>query len=293
MNRLAARWSALSSKWSTRREFAAKLPPQPVTRGDASAAPLVEPVIRVEHLYKSFEDNPVLEDIHLQVAPGEELSFVGASGCGKTVLTKHFNGLLQPDRGRVTVCGVDLAEASEMELEEIRRQIGYVFQANALFSSAIADTVYDNVSLSLRTDPYDVPARNESEVRTRVAQVLEEVGLGPPAEKFFDRMPSELSGGQRKRVAVARAIASNPRIVIYDEPTTGLDPESTEMIIGLIEQIHRSSGNTSIAITHEKKLMERLGRVVFLKDRRIYFDGSYEEFARSQDPVIVHFLAEG
>ena len=247
-------------------------------------------LIRTEDLCKTFHGNPVLENVSVGIASGDRLSFVGASGCGKTVLTKHFNGLLEPDSGRVFVAGLDLADATETQLEDLRRQIGYVFQSNALFSSSIGHTVYDNVSLPLRGDPYDVPAQNEREIDARVAEVLEKVGLG---REFFDRKPSELSGGQRKRVAVARAIASSPHTVIYDEPTTGLDPESARMVIDLIDRVHETIHNTTIAITHEKKLMERLGRVVYLRDGRIYFDGSYDDFARSDDPVIVHFLDEG
>ena len=122
-----------------------------------------------------------------------------------------------------------------------------------------------------------------------VEQALADVGLG---REFLSRLPGELSGGQRKRVAVARAIVGRPPIVIYDEPTTGLDPEYTEILVRLIEDLYRQTHNTTIAITHEKKLMERLGRVVFLRERRVYFDGAYEAFAASQDPVIQSFLAE-
>lgn len=248
------------------------------------------PLIKVEDLCKSFGSVPVLDHVNLDVCAGEELSVVGTSGCGKTVLTKHFNALLTPDSGRVTVCGVDLAEASEARLENIRKQIGYVFQGNALFASAISSTVYENVSLPLRRDPYDYPAANEGEIRQRVIHVLEEVGLG---EELLDRSPSELSGGQRKRVAVARAIAASPLVIIYDEPTTGLDPESTKIVIELMDKLYRANCNTTIAITHEVKLMKALGRVVFMKDGKIYFDGTYEAFSGSDDPVIMSFLAAG
>jgi phospholipid/cholesterol/gamma-HCH transport system ATP-binding protein len=246
-------------------------------------------LIRVEGLYKSYGGSAVLEDISLEIHGGEELSLIGPTGCGKTVLAKHFNGLLEPDAGRVIVFGHDVAAATPAEMEEICRRIGYVFQGNVLFDSDIASTVYGNVSLPLRRDPYDYPAANEAQIESRVAEVLEEVGLG---REYFTRAPSELSGGQKKRVALARAIAPNPPVVIYDEPTTGLDPEYTGIIVDLIDKVHQSSGNTTIVITHEKKLMRRLGRVVFLRDRRVHFDGAYEDFARSGDPVIVSFLAE-
>ena len=188
------------------------------------------------------------------------------------------------------VYGKDLSEATQEELEGIRRRIGYVFQGNALFASAISANVYDNVSLLLRPDPYDSPAGNESEIEARVAEILDQVGLG---REFFSRTPSELSGGQKKRVAIARAIAPNPPIIIYDEPTTGQDPEYAGIIIDLIDSIYQAGGNTTIAITHERKLMRRLGRVIFLKDRRIYFDGNYEDFLVSKDPMIARFLAKG
>lgn len=269
--------------------FSTLMRPVAVGASGAGAGKAKEPLVCVEHLYKEFNGNEVLEDINLRIYPGQELSIVGASGCGKTVLTKHFNGLLVPDRGRVIVCGIDLSEASEDELEDVCRQIGYVFQGNALFTSAIAHDVYENVSLPLRPDPYQNPARNEAQIEARVAQALEEVGLG---REFFDRTSIELSGGERKRVAVARAIVNNPPIIIYDEPTTGLDPGSTMMVIDLIDKLYQSNRNTTIAITHEKKLMERLRTVIFLKDQRIYFDGPYEDFVRSADPVIVSFLAE-
>lgn len=260
--------------------------PSSATPDNASA----KPIIKVEQLCKSFGDNLVLDHVDLQIRPGESLSIVGPSGCGKTVLAKHFNGLLFADSGQVTVCGRDLATASDDQLDEVRRQTGYVFQGNALFASDISLNVYENVSLALRVDPYDRPAGNESQIRARVEDVLKEVGMG---SEYLDRMPSELSGGQKKRVAVARAIIANPPIMIYDEPTTGLDPEATGMVIDLIETLYHDNGNTTIAITHEPRLMERLGRVVFVRDRQVYFDGPFIAFAASKDPVIVHFLSEG
>lgn len=249
-----------------------------------------QPAVRVEHLQKGFGGKVVLDGIDLEIRPGEQLSIVGGSGCGKTVLTKHFNGLLKPDSGRVLVYGKDIWQLSEEELDTVRRQIGYVFQNNALFESDISEDVYSNISLPLRKTPYDYPAANEVEIEMRVAKVMEAVGLG---KEYFDRLPDDLSGGQRKRVAVARAIIAEPPILIYDEPTTGLDPEYTEIIIDLIDKLYQSDRNTTIAVTHETKLMRRLNRVVFLKDTHVYFDGRHEDFFKSDDPVIVRFLAEG
>jgi phospholipid/cholesterol/gamma-HCH transport system ATP-binding protein len=262
--------------------------PEEATRWAPGSQRQVGPAIEIQHLGKSFGANVVLEDINLKIFPGEEVCFIGPTGCGKTLLTKTFNGLLTPSSGRVLAYGKDLAQASRHELEEIRRKIGYVFQGNALFASYLAVDVYDNVSLPLRESPYNYPAANEPQIEARVEEVLKEVGLG---KEYFYRTANELSGGQKKRVALARAIAAKPEVVIYDEPTTGLDPQYTKIIIDLIEQLYKSSHNTTIAITHEKKLMKQLGRVVFVYDHKIYFDGKYEEFARSEDPIIKTFLA--
>lgn len=248
-----------------------------------------QPVIETENLYKSFGGRCVLEDVNLEIRPAEKLALIGMTGCGKTVLTKHFNGLLSPDRGKAISFGRDLSQVTAEQLEEVRRRIGYVFQGNALFSSSVARDVYDNVSLPLRKDPYDCPAANEAQIEAAVSEVLDKVGLG---REFLHRAPGELSGGQKKRVAVARAIVANPPVIIYDEPTTGLDPEYTDIVIHLIESLHEASRNTTIAVTHEKRLMHRMGRVVFLRDGRIYFDGAYDELAHSEDPVLVRFLAE-
>ncbi len=249
----------------------------------------MQPIIKVEGLRKSFNGNLVLDGVDLEIFAGAKLSLVGPSGCGKTVLTKHFNALLLPDAGRVTVFGKDLTRASPTELDEIRHRIGYVFQGNALFASDIGMDVYANVSLPLRRDPYDDPSSQEEEIAIRVVEALDQVGMGP---EFLDRAASELSGGQQKRIAVARAIIAKPPVVIYDEPTTGLDPESGEAMINLIQRLYESNHNTTIAVTHDKKLMKMLDRVVFLRNRNIYFDGSYDEFSRSRDEVIMRFLAE-
>jgi phospholipid/cholesterol/gamma-HCH transport system ATP-binding protein len=262
-------------------------PVQPVLTGGMEIRTRQTPLIQVRNLCKSLDGVPVLENVSLEIDPGEELSIIGSTGCGKTVLTKHFNGLLLPDSGTVKVCGVNVADAGEAELYEVRRKIGYVFQGNALFASL---DVYENVSLPLRDEPYDLPAKNERMIAQKVERALTDVGVG---KELFRRLPSELSGGQRKRVAVARAIVGQPPIVVYDEPTTGLDPEYTEILIELIERLHRQTGNTTVAITHEKKLMKRLRRVIFLRDRQVYFDGSYSAFVGSDDPVIHRFLAEG
>jgi phospholipid/cholesterol/gamma-HCH transport system ATP-binding protein len=252
---------------------------------DPSASPQT-PIIRVQDLSKNLDGVPILDHVNLEIAPGEQVCFIGSTGCGKTVLTKHFNGLLQPDSGTVEVCGVNVAEASEGELYGLRKKIGYVFQANALFAS---EDVYENISVPLRPEPYDSPAKGEGEIERKVVKALQDVGLG---REFLHRLPSELSGGQRKRVAVARAIVNQPPIIVYDEPTTGLDPEYTEIILELIERLYQQTRNTTIVVSHEKKLMEAVGRVIFLRDRKVYFDGLYRDFAASDDAAIRRFLAD-
>lgn len=256
--------------------------------GEKNIGPAGVPAVRVRNLRKCFEGNEILKGVSLDILPGERIAIVGGSGCGKTVLAKHFNGLLTPDSGQILACGVDLGAADDDELEEVRRKIGYVFQGNVLFNSDVTLDVYGNVSLPLREDPYDVPSPREADIRRRVGRILRNVGLG---EEYFTRMPSELSGGQRKRVAVARAMVANPPIIIYDEPTTGLDPESTQMIIDLITHLHDENCTTTIAITHEKTLMERMDRVIFLRDGHIHYDGPSDEFFHSGDEAISHFLA--
>lgn len=248
----------------------------------------MEAVIQVQGLWKAFEGQPVLQGVDLTICRGQKVAIIGPSGCGKTVLAKHFNALLLPDRGRVVVFGQDTSQADAVQLEDIRRQIGFVFQDNALFDSNVGHDVYENVSLPLRKDPYDNPADDEDDIRRRVREVLGSVGLDP---ELADRSPSQLSGGQEKRVAVARAIVARPRAVIYDEPSTGLDPESASVVHDLIEHVHRGEGAT-IAITHSTDLMRRMGRVVFLRERRVYYDGPFQQFHDSPDPHIRSFLAE-
>ncbi len=244
-------------------------------------------IIAIEHLSKSFGDNLILKDVNLAIKPGEKLCIVGGSGCGKTVLAKHFNGLLDPDEGRVFAFGKDLAETTEEELYAIRKKTGYVYQNNALFNSM---NVYENVSLPLRESPYDIPAKNENEIEKKIESILNVVGL---TKEYLERMPHEISGGEKKRVAIARATIINPPVIIYDEPTPGLDPTTLERIISLIDNLHKTYKNTTIALTHEEKLMTRISdRIVFIRNKSIYFDGKYNDFINSKDPEIIKFFRE-
>ncbi|GIV59501.1 MAG: hypothetical protein KatS3mg043_0590 [Rhodothermaceae bacterium] len=197
-------------------------------------------MIEVDHIYKSFNGKSVLEDVSLTIHDGETLAIIGRSGSGKSVLMKHLIGLLKPDRGRVLVDGVDIDAISYDELRQIRRQFGVLFQGGALFDSMNA---FENVAFPLRT----FTNMSESEIRREVQQCLEMVQLPDVGSK----MPAELSGGMRKRVALARAVALRPRYVIYDEPTSGLDPETSNTIDELIKSLTDQLHMTNIVVTHD------------------------------------------
>ncbi|RME33302.1 MAG: ATP-binding cassette domain-containing protein [Gammaproteobacteria bacterium] len=247
--------------------------------------------IRVEGLHKAFGDNRVLRGIDLTIRQGDLLAIVGGSGCGKTVLLNHILGLLTPDAGRVLVVDYgseghplrDLAECSTEDLDRIHSFWGMVFQRNALFSG----TVYDNIALGLS----EVKGMTDEEIRPIAREVLEAVAL-PSDDAFLALSVEQLSGGMAKRLAVARAIAMAPRVIFYDEPTTGLDPVSSAQIHELIYKTHHQPRQgvdhvTSLIITHDKDLLARLQpRVVMLYEGKVCFDGSYEDFRTSDSPVI-------
>jgi phospholipid/cholesterol/gamma-HCH transport system ATP-binding protein len=246
--------------------------------------------VKVENLRKSINGNEILKGINLKIHTGEKVCIVGGSGCGKTVLVKHFNYSNQPDSGRIIVLGKDLDEMSESQLDKIRKKVGYIYQNNVLFDSAIAGSVYENVSLPLRADPYDYPAKNEDEIEARVEQALKSVGL---SREFFPRRKNELSGGQQKRVAIARGIITNPKIIIYDEPTVGLDPVTKTKIIDLIRELYQKNKNTTIVITHDYEMMRAIkDRMIFLSDGRVHkFEGNYDALISSEDELIQNVLA--
>jgi len=237
-------------------------------------------MIHVEHLYKSFDDRPVLVDVSLEIQDGETIAIIGRSGSGKSVLMKHLIGLLKPDRGRVLVDGVDINAVPYGELRRIRRQFGVLFQGGALFDSMNA---FENVAFPLRT----FTNLSEEAIRRRVQQCLELVQL----QDVGPKMPDELSGGMKKRVALARAIALEPRYIIYDEPTTGLDPETANAIDELIRDLNHRLNVTGIVVTHDMhSVLSIADRVAFLYQGRMHWIGTLDELHRSDDPVLLAFV---
>ncbi|QXD16532.1 ABC transporter ATP-binding protein [Rhodocaloribacter litoris] len=237
-------------------------------------------MIEVDHIYKSFNGKSVLEDVSLTIHDGETLAIIGRSGSGKSVLMKHLIGLLKPDRGRVLVDGVDIDAISYDELRQIRRQFGVLFQGGALFDSMNA---FENVAFPLRT----FTNMSESEIRREVQQCLEMVQLPDVGSK----MPAELSGGMRKRVALARAVALRPRYVIYDEPTSGLDPETSNTIDELIKSLTDQLHMTNIVVTHDMhSVLSIADRAAFIYQGRMHWVGTVEELHESDDDVLLRFV---
>jgi phospholipid/cholesterol/gamma-HCH transport system ATP-binding protein len=237
-------------------------------------------VISIQDLRKSFDAHEVLRGITFDIADGETVAVIGQSGCGKSVLLKHIIGLMKPDSGAVIVDGVNVSNARELQLQKLRRHLGFLFQGSALFDSM---TVMENITLGLR--------EHDERDREKLARITKEklalVGL----KNIEDAMPSDLSGGMKKRVALARALAGEPRYMFYDEPTTGLDPVTSDQIDALIKDLTSKLKVTSIIVTHDMFTVERIAhRVIFLYEGRVYFDGSPEAFERSDDPVCGQFL---
>lgn len=265
-------------------------PDSPCDRPQASEDDTAPLEIRTEDLHKSFGSNHVLRGINLDIHRGEILAIVGGSGCGKTVLLEHLIGHMHPDQGRVFVADhdrenaplTDLAPLDDQAMDHIRTHWAVVFQRNALFSG----TVYENIALWLR----EVRHLDEDEIRRRARVAVDAVGLNPDTVLVKER--EDLSGGMAKRVAVARALAMEPILMFYDEPTTGLDPHHAAQIHDLICHTHRQEQQadlqrTTAIITHDKDLLHRLRpRIVMLHDGLVFFDGPYKAFEQSDSPVI-------
>lgn len=237
-------------------------------------------MIEIRNLHKSFKGQKILEDVSLCIDEGESAVIIGRSGGGKSVLLKHLVGLLQPDSGQVLIDGEDIARMNERQLLEVRRKFGMLFQGAALFDSM---TVADNVAFPLRRNK----KISESEIKAKVTDVLKRVEL----EGTEDKKPSELSGGMRKRVGLARAIIYQPQIVVYDEPTTGLDPIVSDSIDKLILRVRDLLDATTVVVTHDMRSAHRLGQRIFmLHERKIYKQGTADEIFSSKDPVVRQFV---
>ncbi len=237
-------------------------------------------MIEVRDLKKSFGSNTILDGVSFRIEKGESVVIIGRSGGGKSVLLKHLIGLLQPDAGQVLIDGEDIVPMNERELLRVRHKFGMLFQGAALFDSM---TVAENVGFAFRQDR-SLP---ESEVRAKVANVLEMVHLPGTEEK----KPAELSGGMRKRVGLARAIIYKPQIVLYDEPTTGLDPVVSDSIDKLMLRVRDRLDVTSVVVTHDMRSARRVGqRIMMLHDKKIHATGTAEEIFNSQDPIVRRFI---
>ena len=238
-------------------------------------------VLVIQHLYKSFGNNHVLIDFNLEIKKGESLVVLGKSGSGKSVLIKCIIGLLLPDEGSIEMFGKNIPDLKYEDLDQIRAKAGFLFQSNALYDSM---TVRENLEFPLRRHWIKV---SQQEVNTMVLDALEDVGL----KHTVDMMPAELSGGMRKRIALARTLILKPEIILYDEPTTGLDPITAKEIIELMMEIQSKYGTTSLIISHDMNCVRMASnRVVILVDGRCYAKGSYEELKQNKDPKVKQFF---
>jgi phospholipid/cholesterol/gamma-HCH transport system ATP-binding protein len=237
-------------------------------------------IIELRNIDKSFGGRRVLCDMSIEVEQGESLVIVGGSGTGKSVTLKHIIGLLRPDRGQVIIDGHDITHMADVELNQFRRRFGMSFQEGALFDSM---SVFENIAFPLRRHT----KMSESEIRARVEECLEDVHLHNVEKK----RPSELSGGMRRRVGFARAISLKPEILLFDEPTTGLDPVISDVIADLIEEMDVKLGTTTVTITHDMKVAFKIAdRVAMLYKGQIIEQGTPEQFQASGNPIVRQFI---
>jgi phospholipid/cholesterol/gamma-HCH transport system ATP-binding protein len=236
--------------------------------------------IELKKVSKRFGRLVVLDELDLSIAEGESITIIGASGTGKSVLLKHIVGLLRPDTGEVWFDGQRIDTMTERKLMDVRQRFGFLFQMGALFDSL---TVGENIAFPLVEHTHKRP----DEIRRIVAQKLEMVGL-PGMEK---KMPAQLSGGQKKRVALARAIALDPEVILYDEPTTGLDPVRADVINQLIIRLKKELNVTSITVTHDMASAFKISdRIVMLHEGKIIFDGTPQQIQASENPIVRQFV---
>lgn len=251
------------------------------TAAKAQCDTVSEPVIRISHLHKSFGSNKVLADFNLELNSGENIVVLGKSGSGKSVLIKCIIGLIKPDSGAIAVFGEEVTALSGDRLDKIRMQMGFLFQGNALYDSM---TVRENLEFPLRRHSVKLKKQEADEL---VLGALGDVGL----EHTVDMMPAELSGGMRKRIALARTLILKPRIILYDEPTTGLDPITGKEIIQLMIDIQEKYKASSLIISHDMNCVRTAAdRVIMLIDGKCYAEGNYETLSASNDPKIKNFF---
>ncbi len=253
-------------------------------------------MIEIKNLHKSFGSKKVLNGITLTIPDGVTYCIIGRSGCGKSVLIKNIVGLLEPDQGEVIIDGLNIHNLDRKELFKVREKFGFVFQGSALFDSY---SVYENVVISL----YERGIRDENILKEEAIRVLSAVGLLPDptevGESAFenewkilrDKMPSDLSGGMKKRVGVARALVGKPSYIFYDEPTTGLDPITSEQVDNLIADLAKKLSITSVIITHDLFSVFKIANfVALIEDGGLHFNGEVEQLRYSNDPIVIEFL---
>jgi phospholipid/cholesterol/gamma-HCH transport system ATP-binding protein len=245
-----------------------------------SPAPPTKPYIEFEVVSKAFGDNRVLDHVSFFVMPAETLCILGRSGVGKSVSLHHIMGFLKPDEGRVIVAFEDITDYSELQLQEVRKKVTMVFQNGALFDSL---TVGENVAFPLR-ERRDL---SEAQIFQIVDGLLEMVGV----KEMRDLLPSDLSTGMKRSVAIARALAAQPECILYDEPTTMVDPLMAQLLGDLVKKLKFQLHLTSVVVTHDMRLAKKLAdRIIFLHEGKAIFFGTYAEMERSNQPIVQEFL---
>ncbi len=238
-------------------------------------------MIELKNIYKSFGDHVVLEDLNLMINTGESMVIIGRSGIGKSVLLKHIIGVMRPDSGSVAIDGTDITMLSIKDLDKVRMDFGMLFQGAALFDSL---SVLENVGFQL----FEYTDMSAEEIRQRVAECLAKVGL----KDIEHEKPAALSGGMKKRVALARAICMSPKVILFDEPTTGVDPITGDVINRLIRHLHDTLSVTSITVTHDMTSAYKIAdRIAMLHDRRIVDIGTPEEIRHSKNAITRQFIS--
>lgn len=237
-------------------------------------------IIELKDIYKAFGPKKVCEGINLKVYKGEILALIGGSGSGKTVILRHMIGLIKPDTGKVSFKDKDITGYTEDEFIDIRKQIAYLFQNGALFDSL---SVYENIAYPLR----EHAELSEKEIENRVQEELDNLGIGGTGNLF----PSDLSGGMQRRVGFARAIILKPEVILFDEPTTGLDPFNTHNVVESIRNLNKTRGVTCIVVTHDMVSMSKLAdRIAMLHHGKIRTIGPADEVRASEDPIVQSFI---